>query len=74
MRFGFVGKFLEVKSMNLFKKKKDFPKCDLCQDGQRYIENISGFLMKSEYAIFNIGGTNEVNFCPRCGRPNKKVL
>ena len=44
-------------------------KCDLCKDDKKFkINFISGMNCTSSYATFDLGKTNNIKFCPKCGR------
>ena len=44
-------------------------KCDLCRDDKKFkINFISGMNCTSSYATFDLGKTNNIKFCPKCGR------
>lgn len=52
-----------------FKKKYG---CNLCKDDKHFkINFISGMNCTSSYATFDLGMTNNIKFCPECGRQLK---
>ena len=41
--------------------------CSLCNDGQVRINSISTMNITSQWATYDIGRLDQVNFCPKCG-------
>ena len=42
--------------------------CSLCNDGQVRINSISTMNITSQWATYDIGRLDKVNFCPKCGK------
>lgn len=44
------------------------PICNVCNDGQNRINSINAINISSQWATFDLGRLDEVNFCPKCGK------
>lgn len=46
--------------------------CSLCGNGDVIINHISGMNVTSKWARYDLGGVDNVRFCPCCGRKLKE--
>ena len=42
--------------------------CSLCNDGKVRINSISTMNITSQWAMYDVGRLDNVNFCPKCGK------
>lgn len=47
--------------------------CSLCKNGENSIQYISGLTMRSPYSVYDLGGLDDIKYCPCCGRKLKKA-